>query len=79
MLEVKLSLKEGQKRPEWVSTMLASGYCSQVHKFSKYIHGCAVLMTNVVQCSPYWVDDESIRASILHSAHRASPRDIARY
>ena len=30
----------------------------EVHKFSKFIHGCAV---------PYWVDDASIRDSIIRS------------
>jgi|MDSY01.1.fsa_nt_gb SPX domain protein involved in polyphosphate accumulation len=28
----------------WVKDMLGSGMACEVHKFSKFIHGCAVLM-----------------------------------
>ena len=38
-----------------------------VHKFSKFIHGCAVLMQDDVRAVPYWVDDPSLKASIEES------------
>lgn len=40
----------------------------QVHKFSKFIHGSAVLLPDMVQAVPYWIDDESIRKSIVQSS-----------
>jgi len=67
VLEVKLSLKEGQEAPQWVSDLLNSGLVTRVHKFSKFIHGVATLLSEDVQAVPYWVDDESIRPSMLRS------------
>ncbi|CAL8471696.1 g11238 [Coccomyxa elongata] len=68
VLEVKLSLPEGQQAPEWVQDLLDSGYLTEVHKFSKFIHGTATLLPELVQAVPYWVDDESVRPSMLQSA-----------
>ena len=39
-----------------------------MHKFSKFIHGSATLLPDLVQAVPYWVDDESVRPSMLQSA-----------
>jgi SPX domain protein involved in polyphosphate accumulation len=44
-----------------------------VHKSSKFIHGTAVLFPDMVQAVPYWIDDESIRASILASTPEPKP------
>ena len=41
---------------------------AQVHKFSKFIHGSSVLLPDMVQAVPYWIDDESIRKSIIQSS-----------
>lgn len=68
VLEVKLSLPEGQVAPPWVQELLDSGYLVEVHKFSKFIHGTATLFPDMVRAVPYWVDDESVRASMLASA-----------
>jgi len=68
VLEVKLSLPEGQTAPPWVQELLDSGYLTEVHKFSKFIHGTCTLFPELVQAVPYWVDDESVRASMLASA-----------
>lgn len=68
VLEVKLSLPEGTEAPAWVTDLLDSGYLTEVHKFSKFIHGTATLMPDLVQAVPYWVDDESVRPSMLQSA-----------
>ncbi|KAF5830825.1 VTC domain-containing protein [Dunaliella salina] len=48
VLEVKLSLPEGQSAPSWVQELLDSGYLTQVHKFSKFIHGSATLFPDMV-------------------------------
>ena len=39
----------------------------QVHKFSKFIHGCAVLLPEEIHAVPYWIDDASIKLSIEKS------------
>jgi len=43
-----------------------------VHKFSKFIHGTATLLPDMVQAVPYWVDDESLRPSINQSTPQYS-------
>ena len=48
--------------------MSSMGMRAQVHKFSKFIHGTATLLPELVQAVPYWVDDESVRPSMLQSA-----------
>jgi SPX domain protein involved in polyphosphate accumulation len=73
VLEVKLSLPEGEQAPEWVSDLIESGFLTEVHKFSKFIHGTATLLPDMVQAVPYWVDDESVRPSMLQSAARDMP------
>ncbi|KDD74760.1 VTC domain-containing protein [Helicosporidium sp. ATCC 50920] len=68
VLEIKLALPEGDAAPDWVKDLMESGLITEVHKMSKFIHGTATLFPDMVQAVPYWVDDESIRASILASA-----------
>ena len=48
--------------------MVESGMLTEIDKFSKHIHGTATLFPDMVQALPYWVDDESVRASMLTSA-----------
>lgn len=68
VLEVKLELKgENSAPPSWVTELQNSGLLYEVHKFSKFIHGCAVLLPEDVRAVPYWVDDASVRASIIAS------------
>jgi SPX domain protein involved in polyphosphate accumulation/uncharacterized membrane protein YidH (DUF202 family) len=67
VLEIKLALPEGEAPPEWVQNMMNSGLITEVHKMSKFIHGTAVLFPELVQAVPYWIDDESIRDSIVQS------------
>jgi hypothetical protein len=68
VLEVKLELKgENSAPPKWVTDLQNSGLLYEVHKFSKFIHGCAVLLPEDVRAVPYWVDDASVRSSILAS------------
>ena len=45
-----------------------AGLLTDIEKFSKHIHGTATLFPDMVQALPYWVDDESVRASMLTSA-----------
>lgn len=53
--------------------LLESGYLTEVHKFSKFIHGSCTLCPEMVQAVPYWVDDESVRPSMLVSAPPVRP------
>jgi hypothetical protein len=64
---VKLQLQDANSTPEWVTELLDSGMLMQVHKFSKFIHGCATLMPEDVQAVPYWIDDPTLKDSIVQS------------
>ncbi len=63
VLEVKLQLGDESETPEWISD-LNNGMLHEVHKFSKFIHGCAALLPEDVQSIPYWIDDPSLRPSL---------------
>ena len=68
VLEVKTELGGANTEPpQWVVDLQNSGMLYEVHKFSKFIHGCATLLPEYVRSVPYWVDDVSIRDSILRS------------
>lgn len=56
-----------------VQELLESGYLTEVHKFSKFIHGTCTIFPELVQAVPYWVDDESVRPSMLLSAPPTKP------
>jgi SPX domain protein involved in polyphosphate accumulation len=64
VLEVKLQLQDENATPPWVQEMLDSGKLLEVHKFSKFIHGGAVLMPEDVRSVPYWIDDATLAESI---------------
>ncbi|KAG5176603.1 VTC domain-containing protein [Tribonema minus] len=67
ILEVKLQVTDEASTPPWITHLLKSGMLHEVHKFSKFIHGCAVLHFEDVQAVPYWIDDTSVRQSIINS------------
>jgi hypothetical protein len=68
VLEIKLELKGGNMTPpKWVTDLQNSGLIYECHKYSKYCHGCAVLLPEDVRSVPYWVDDISLRDSIISS------------
>jgi hypothetical protein len=68
VLEVKMALRDGEVRPDWVDELVADKVAlHEVDKFSKFGHGCAVLMHDKIPFLPYWIDDVSIRASITRS------------
>lgn len=68
VLEVKLQLSGGNMvPPKWVTDLQNSGMLYECHKYSKYVHGCAVLLPDDVRSVPYWVDDASLRESIIAS------------
>jgi uncharacterized membrane protein YidH (DUF202 family) len=65
ILEVKLNLGPSASTPQWVIDLQSSGLLYEVHKFSKFIHGCAALLPEEVRAVPYWIDDASIRDSLI--------------
>jgi uncharacterized membrane protein YidH (DUF202 family) len=68
VLEIKLQLTGGSMTPpSWVTELQNSGLLYECHKYSKYVHGCAVLLSEDVRSVPYWVDDASLRESIVAS------------
>lgn len=68
VLEIKLELKEGNMTPpKWVTDLQNSGLLYECHKYSKFVHGCAVLLPEDVYAVPYWIDDASLRQAIIDS------------
>ena len=68
ILDVKLELGgDNVAAPQWLTELQNSGMLYEVHKFSKFIHGCATLLPEYVRSVPYWVDDASVRESVLRS------------
>ena len=63
ILEVKLQTQHGTTPPEWVTQLIDSHLVEEVPKFSKFIHGCAVLLENRVSLLPFWLPqmDKDIR------------------
>ena len=64
VLELKLAMDETDDLPDWLRPLVDSDALAPVHKFSKFIHGCAVLLPDEVQAMPYWIDDPALRDSI---------------
>lgn len=64
VLEIKLALSQADELPAWVRELVTSKALIPVHKFSKFIHGTAVLLPDEVQAMPYWIDDPALSASI---------------
>jgi SPX domain protein involved in polyphosphate accumulation len=77
VLEVKLQLENEGAMPEWVTELINSGMLLEVHKFSKFIHGCATLMPDEVQSLPYWIDDATLSESIRTSGGGKLLDDLA--
>ena len=67
VLEVKLQLQDEGAKPRWVTELEDSGALQRVDKFSKFIHGCAVLLKDDVPEYPYWIDDPSLLQSMIVS------------
>lgn len=76
VLEIKLQLEGEDQTPPWVTELLNSGMLLEVHKFSKFIHGCAVLLPDDVREVPYWIDDATLSQSISQSGASSILRPI---
>jgi len=56
ILEVKLSMAMGEASPEWVQDLLKQDFVIRCGKFSKFIHGCAILIPEKTNLLPSWLD-----------------------
>lgn len=55
VLEVKLQTQLGQEPPVWVRDLILLHLVEAVPKFSKFIHGGATLLTEMVDLLPFWL------------------------
>lgn len=56
ILELKLQIDNKDDIPVWVNDLLESGLFHKFEHFSKYIHGCSMLIQDKVKELPYWLD-----------------------
>jgi SPX domain protein involved in polyphosphate accumulation/uncharacterized membrane protein YidH (DUF202 family) len=75
VLDLKLSLTGEQETPAWVQELVSCGDLEEMNNFSKQLHGMTALFPDLVQAVPYWVDKDSVKASMLISAPE-KPTDI---
>ncbi|KAI9687009.1 MAG: vacuolar transporter chaperone [Bogoriella megaspora] len=68
VLEVKLQTAAGQEPPQWIRELTASHLVEAVPKFSKFIHGTAVLQPDRIKLLPFWIPqmDRDIKKPVSH-------------
>ena len=57
LLEIKLKEDGRRKRPEWVEDLMSSHMVYPANRFSKFVHGVAVLFDDYVNALPFWLSD----------------------
>lgn len=60
VLEVKI--EQGEENVFWLKELIDTGKLLEIHKFSKYVHGCATLLSSEVKTLPYWINDDSLKS-----------------
>ena len=60
VLEVKLQTQAGQEPPRWIRDLCASHLVEAVPKYSKFIHGTAVLLQSRIHLLPFWLPQMDI-------------------
>ncbi|CAD7700341.1 unnamed protein product [Ostreobium quekettii] len=74
ILETKVASEEP---PEWVQEILNTGMLVEVPKFSKFLHGTALLFGDSVSHSPFWfVPDDHDRYTPATIAEMADQSDV---
>lgn len=71
ILEVKLQTESGTNPPKWITDLISSQLVEEVPKFSKFVHGIAVLYEKKVQLFPFWISQMNI--DIRQKASFSSP------
>jgi hypothetical protein len=64
LLKVSVRLPAGQTVPSWLQQLMDSDVIVPVEDWSKFVHGCAVLLPDAVRAVPYWIDDPLIDLSV---------------
>ncbi|RSL39580.1 hypothetical protein CEP53_013954 [Fusarium sp. AF-6] len=57
LLEIKLKEDGLRKRPSWVEDLMSSHLVHATPRFSKFVHGVAVLFEDYVNNLPFWLSD----------------------
>ncbi|KAF5243422.1 hypothetical protein FAUST_2864 [Fusarium austroamericanum] len=57
LLEIKLKDDGLRKRPTWIEDLMASHLVHPTPRFSKFVHGIAVLFEDFVNSLPFWLSD----------------------
>lgn len=57
LLEIKLKEDGRRKRPEWIEDLMSSHLVYPANRFSKFVHGVAVLFDDYVNTLPFWLSD----------------------
>jgi uncharacterized membrane protein YidH (DUF202 family) len=57
LLEIKLKEDGLRKRPTWIEDLMASHLVHPTPRFSKFVHGIAVLFEDYVNSLPFWLSD----------------------
>ena len=81
VLEVKLQTQAGQEPPEWIRELIGSHLVEAVPKFSKFIHGTAILFPTRINLLPFWMPqmDVDIRKPITRKFGIERPNQSASY
>ncbi|KAH0537878.1 hypothetical protein FGG08_005430 [Glutinoglossum americanum] len=81
VLEVKLQTQAGQEPPEWVKDLTSSHLVEAVPKFSKFIHGTAMLFPTRINLLAFWIPqmDTDIRKPVTHRFGIERPGQSASY
>ncbi|RGP59735.1 hypothetical protein FLONG3_11114 [Fusarium longipes] len=57
LLEIKLKDDGLRKRPTWIEDLMSSHLVHPTPRFSKFVHGIAVLFEDYVNSLPFWLSD----------------------
>ena len=81
VLEVKLQTQAGQEPPSWVRELIGSHLVEAVPKFSKFIHGTAILNPTRIHLLPFWMPqmDVDIRKPSTHRFGIQRPNQSTSY
>jgi len=71
ILEVRT---EGHRRPEWVTELMNSHLVKTTPRFSKFIHGVAVLFDDYANTLPFWLSD--VESDIRKDPYQAFEEEL---
>ncbi|KAI9893670.1 MAG: Phosphate metabolism transcription protein [Vezdaea aestivalis] len=57
LLEIKIKDGQRKKRTEWIEDLMSSHLVKQAPRFSKFVHGVAVLFEDYVNSFPFWLPE----------------------